>query len=57
MISATMRIFYHINLKPSQLDTVAQLEALTGTKMISATMHIFYHINLKPSQLDTVAEL
>ena len=52
-----MCIFCNINLKPSQLDTAAELEALAGTKMVSATMHIFYHINLKPSQLDTVAEL
>ena len=57
MISTTMRMFYHMNLRPSQLDTIAELEALAGAKMISTTMHIFYHINLKPSQIDMVAEL
>ena len=49
MISATRRIFYMQNLKPSELDVVTFVFDETGAKMISATWCIFYMQNLKPS--------
>lgn len=42
IITATKRIFHMQNLKPSWLDTVAELEALPSTEIITAPRRFFY---------------
>ena len=49
MISATRRIFYMQNLKPSYLNVATSIFDETGARMISASRHIFHIQNLKPS--------
>ena len=56
MISATRLALCMQNIKTSQLDTAAELEAFSGTKMISATRLAVCMQNIKTSQLDTAAE-
>ena len=53
VISATRRIFSMQSLKPSYLDTVAELEALVDASDIYATRPIFLYVTEKKNKAIT----